>query len=229
MSTTHPRPGAARSTKTEGPMLSIDPSRIRSRKCRGWLSGDLGVLAPGQVRSTEGQEAEQGGTRGQGPTQRVLFVVRVGLSVPRVLSLCRRRQSHKPSYEVGSPGDRTDFLWREILRTDPGETQRVVVVEFGSALPRGFEEGFHGGAEGVGASASVGQTGGMSPGLEIVGVYATSVEAHVHRVALEQAGLLVVVEDDNAASGDGPGWPAGGVKLLVRQADAPRAREVLGE
>ena len=63
--------------------------------------------------------------------------------------------------------------------------------------------------------------------LKTVRLYATAVEAHVARLALEQAGIRVFVEDENQPEGDGLSWPADGVKVRVLSADLGRAAEVL--
>jgi len=63
--------------------------------------------------------------------------------------------------------------------------------------------------------------------LRTVGTYATAAEAHLKRVLLEMEGITVVVEDENQPGGDGPAWPADGVKVRVREQDLADAVRVL--
>jgi hypothetical protein len=63
--------------------------------------------------------------------------------------------------------------------------------------------------------------------LQTIGTYATAVEAHVARLALEQVGIEVFIEDEYQPFGGGLAWPTDGVKLKVRVEDVERAVDVL--
>jgi hypothetical protein len=63
--------------------------------------------------------------------------------------------------------------------------------------------------------------------LKTIGTYATAAEAHIARLALEQVGIVVFIEDENQADGGGLGWPVDGVKLRVRADEVRLATETL--
>jgi hypothetical protein len=61
--------------------------------------------------------------------------------------------------------------------------------------------------------------------LKTIGTYPPAAEAHVARIALEQVGIVVFIEDENHPDGGGLGWPAGGVQLRVRADEVRLATE----
>ncbi|MEM7198868.1 MAG: DUF2007 domain-containing protein [Planctomycetota bacterium] len=60
-------------------------------------------------------------------------------------------------------------------------------------------------------------------------MFATAMEAHVARLALERDGLRVFIEDEHQPSVEGASWPADGVKVMVAPEDAEHALGVLDQ
>ena len=67
----------------------------------------------------------------------------------------------------------------------------------------------------------------MGTKLIVVGNYRRAEEAHVARLQLEQESLRVFVENENYDMGEGPGWPADGVKVLVPEDQVGAAKRIL--
>ena len=66
----------------------------------------------------------------------------------------------------------------------------------------------------------------MSTKLVVVGNYRRPEEAHVARLKLEQAGLLVFVQDEDYDT-TAAAWPADGVKVLVPEDQVAVATRML--
>jgi len=68
----------------------------------------------------------------------------------------------------------------------------------------------------------------MSERLITVAVFTTGTQAHMARIALEDAGIACFIADENVATVNWL-WTAavGGIKLQVIEPDAPRAAEIL--
>jgi hypothetical protein len=62
---------------------------------------------------------------------------------------------------------------------------------------------------------------------QTVGLFQMPPEAHLAKIALVEAGIPAFVENENYLDGDGPTWPADGVRVTVRAEDAEKARGVL--
>ena len=67
----------------------------------------------------------------------------------------------------------------------------------------------------------------MDKELVTVKIYRTAEEAHVDRLALADSDIQVFVENENYELGDGPSWPADGVRLAVPRDQAARALGIL--
>ena len=67
-----------------------------------------------------------------------------------------------------------------------------------------------------------------NPNLVVVQTFADETEAAMAKSALEDAGIHATIQTD-AAGGirPHPGWAIGGYKLLVPEADAPSARDLV--